>query len=103
MHSLFANVHKMAYGWPDKYTSKVLKNEVIVNLVDKRAAYIKDLRTHLDKTKFSYKEAVEMIRDMDDDPIPSNLGDFVLAAISKVIGKTITLVKPVIERQKDRN
>ena len=103
MHSLFANVHKMAYGWPDKYTSKVLKNEVIVNLVDKRAAYIKDLRTHLDKTKLTYKEAVEMIRDLDEDPIPSNLGDFVLAAISKVIGKTITLVKPVIERQKDRN
>ena len=37
------------------------------------------------------------------EPIPELLGDFILAAISVIIGRPIIVVKPTIERKQDAN
>ena len=62
------------------------------------------LQRHLDKTKFSYEQAVTEIITRDNlEPISELLGDFILAAISVVIGQPIIVVKPTIERKQDAN
>ena len=92
------------YDWPNGHTFKHLKRQVVVDLVDKCDMYADKLETHLKKTKLSYQEAVEEIRQQDDEePIPSNLSDLVIAAISLVIKQPIIVIKPVIECVKDRN
>ena len=104
MNALFSNIHRQVFDWPVGYNYRGLKRQVLVDLVDKRDEMADKLDTHLKKSKLSYQEAVEAIHERDsDEPIPSNLGDFIVAAISVVIGKPIYVVKPIIERVKDAN
>ena len=104
LNSLFSNVHRLIYGWPEGHTFKHLKCLVLLMLVDERHDVVGKLQTHLDKSKLSYQEAVCAIRDLDtDEPIPEHLGDFILAAISIAINIPIIVVKPIIERTQDAN
>ena len=76
----------------------------MTTLVNDREEMLPRIGEHLRKSKLSYKDAVEAIRDRDEEePIPKDLGDFILAAISIVIRKPILVVKPVIETTKDPN
>ena len=94
----------MVYGWPDGHTLKHLKHEVLLNLIEKREAFSTKLQHHLDKQPLSYKDAVLKINSRDSDgEIPSALGDFILAAISLMIGIPVFLVYPTVERSKDNN
>ena len=59
---------------------------------------LKKLEKHLDKSKFTYEQAVTEIINRDNlEPIPDLLGDFILAAISIVTGLPIIVIKPSIE------
>ena len=90
--------------WPDGYLFTHLKRDVLKRLVDEREEMAPKLQTHLDKTTLTYEEAVTEIKTRNNlEPIPKDLGDFVLAAISITIGRPIFIVKPVIERSKDAN
>ena len=92
------------FDWPVGYSFKTMKRQVMVDLVDKRKEMADKLDTHLKKSKLSYQEAVEVIHAHDtDEPIPSNLGDFIVAAISVVIDKPIIVVKSIIKQVKDAN
>ena len=53
----------------------------------------------------TYEEAVTVIIELnsENDQIPRDLGDFILAAISQTIGRSILVVKPTIEKQVDLN
>ena len=75
-----------------------LKRDVIVNLIDERHDMLKKLEKHLDKSKFTYEQAVTEIINRDNlEPIPDLLRDFILAAISIVMGLPIIVIKPSIE------
>ena len=92
------------FNWPVGYNYKMMKCQVLIDLVDNRDEMADKLDTHLKQSKLSYQEAVEAIHACDtDEPIPSNLGDFIVVAISLVIGKPIIIVKPIIEQVKDAN
>ena len=76
----------------------------MTTLVEKRDEFLPRIGEHLHKSKLSYKDAVQAIRERDEEePIPKDLGDFILAAISLVIREPILVVKPVIETTKDPN
>ena len=65
---------------------------------------LKKLEKHLDKSKFTYEQAVTEIINRDNlELIPDLLGDFILAAISIVTGLPIIVIKPSIERTQDAN
>ena len=65
---------------------------------------LKKLEKHLDKSKFTYEQAVTEIINRDNlEPIPDLLGDFILAAISIVTGLPIIVIKPSIEQTQDAN
>ena len=104
LNSIFANIHQMVYSWLDGHTFKHLKCEVLLNLIEKREAFLTKLQHHLDKQPLSYKDAVLEInsRDSDEEILPT-LGDFILAAISLTIGIPIFLIYPTVERSKDNN
>ena len=75
-----------------------LKRDVIVNLIDEWEDMLKKLKKHLDKSKFTYEQAVTEIINRDNlEPIPDLLGNFILAAISIVTGLPIIVIKPSIE------
>ena len=75
-----------------------LKRDVIVNLIDEHHDMLKKLEKHLDKSKFTYEQAVTEIINRDNlEPILDLLGDFILAAISIVMGLPIIVIKPSIE------
>ena len=94
----------MVHGWPDGHTYKHLKRAVLLKLVEEREDVVEKLQRHLDKSSFTYEEAVEEIRSRNNlEEIPKYLGDFVLAAISLTIGLPIYVVKPVVERTVDQN
>ena len=77
---------------------------MILKLVEERATFAEKLKFHLQKTKMTYQEAVEEIKTRDlDERIPLHLGDFILAAISLVIKHPITVVKPTMMQERDRN
>ena len=62
------------------------------------------LMRHLDKSTFTYEEAINEIRTRDNlEPIPEHLGDFIIAAISVTTGIPVYVIKPVITRTKDVN
>ena len=94
----------MVYGWPDGHTFKHLKCEVLWNLIEEREAFSMKLQHHLDKQPLCYKDAVLKINSRDsDEEIPAILGDFILAAISLMIGIPIFLVYQTVEHSKDNN
>ena len=69
-----------------------------MNLIDEQHDMLKKLEKHLDKSKFTYEQAVTEIINRDNlEPIPDLLGDFILAAISIVTGLPIIVIKPSIE------
>ena len=97
-------MHRLVYSWPEGHNLRHLKREVVTTLVDKRDEILPRIGEHLRKSKLRYKDAVQAIRERDkEEPIPKDLGDFILAAISIVIRKPILVVKPVIETTKDPN
>ena len=62
------------------------------------------LQHHLDKQPLSYKDAIlENNSRNSDEEIPPTLGDFILAAISLMIGIPIFLIYPTVEHSKDKN
>ena len=104
MNALFSNVHRQIHAWPRNHTYKHLKRQVLRQLVDDRANLAEKLKLHLNKSTFSYEEAVEEIRARDgDERIPAHLGDFILAATSLVIKHPITVIKPTMVQERDRN
>ena len=75
-----------------------------MNLIDEWEDMLKKLEKHLDKSKFTYEQAVTEIINRDNlELIPDLLGDFILAAISIVMGLPIIVIKPSIERMQDAN
>ncbi|MCG8624852.1 MAG: hypothetical protein MJE68_22995, partial [Proteobacteria bacterium] len=104
MNSLFANVFRLGSGWPEGTTYRHLKRHVIVELIEKRDDMLPQLQRNLDKSAFSYADAVNEIIARDNlEDIPEGLGDFILAAISLVTGLPIYVIKPRIEKDKDAN
>ena len=87
LNSIFLNFWQMVYGWPDGHTFKHLKRQILFNLIEHWETYATKLQQHLDKQPLSYKEALLQISNHDqNEPIPTALGDFVLAAISLTTG-----------------
>ena len=94
------------HGWPEDFHFRHLKRAVLVNMIEKRKEFMDDsfIVKHLNKSQYSYKDAVLEIKNRDaDEPIPQYLGDFIVAAISKTIGRTIVVIKPKIETTTDVN
>ena len=92
----------MVHGLPEGLQFTHLKRATIINLIKEREYLSGKLSRHLDKTTLTYQEAVEAIMAQgDDDPIPKDLGDFILAAISNTIKRPILVVKPTFEKVKD--
>ena len=104
LNAVFSNIHRMVHGLPEGLQFTHLKRATIINLIKEWEYLSGKLSRHLDKTTLTYQEAVEaiMARD-DDDPIPKDLGDFILAAISNTIKRPILVVKPTFEKVKDVN
>ena len=67
MNALFSNIHRLIYGWPEGHNFKHLKRQVIVDLVDHRDDYYDNLKVHLVKSKFSYEEAVTLIKEREEE------------------------------------
>ena len=87
LNSLFANIFWLIPTWGEGFTYRHLKHQVNLELIDNREDMLTKLQRHLDKTKLSYKQAVTEIMTHDNlEPILDLLGDFILAAISVVIG-----------------
>ena len=104
LNSVFANIFRLIPTWGEGFTYRHLKRQVILELIDNRDDMLTKLQQHLDKTKLSYKQAITEIITCDNlEPIPELLGNFILAAISVVIGQPIVVVKPTIERKQDQN
>ena len=104
LNSLFTNIFQLIPTWGEGFTYRHLKQQVILELIDNREEMLTKLQRHLDKTKFSYKQAVTEIITQDNlEQIPELLGYFILAAISIVIGRPIIVIKPSIERKQDAN
>ena len=98
------NVFRLIPTWPEGFTYRHLKWDIIVNLIDEREDMLKKLDKHLDKSKFTYEQAVMEIINRDNlEAIPDLLGDFILAAISIVTGLPIIVIKPSIEQMQDAN
>ena len=94
----------MVHGLPEGFQFTHLKRATIINLIKEREYLSGKLSRHLDKTSLTYQEAVEVIiAGGDDDPIPKDLGDFILAAISNTIKRPILVVKPTFEKVRDVN
>ena len=92
------------HGWPEGHKWKHLKRSVLTDLVEDRNDLLTSLSRHLHKSTLTYEEAVNAIRNSDNlEEIPPHLGDFIIAAISYTINRTIVLIKPTIEKYTDPN
>ena len=104
LNLLFANFFRLVPTWPNGYTFRHLKQQVIVELLDEWEEMLQKLQHHLDRTKMMYEEAVTEIINRDNmEPIHELLGDFILGAISIVTSIPIIVIKPRIERTEDAN
>ena len=75
---------------------------MLTDLVEDRNDLLTSLSRHLHKSTLTYEEAVNAIRNSDNlEEIPPHLGDFIIAAISYTINRTIVLIKPTIEKYTD--
>ena len=106
LNAIFSNIKMVMHGRPEDFHFRHLKRAVLVNMIEKRKEFMDDscIVKHLNKSQYSYKDAVLEIKNRDaDEPIPQYLGDFIVAAISKTIGRTIVVIKPKIEMTTDVN
>ena len=98
-------MHRTLHDLPEGYKFLHLKRQTVKKLIQDRNYMSGKLKCHLNKTKLTYEEAVTAIIDnnTEQDKLPRDLGDFMLAAISQTIERTILVVKPTIETKKDAN
>ena len=104
MDSIFSNFHKLIGTWPDGFTSKHLKRNVIKFLVEERASVSTKLQHLLDNSKESYSSAVEkMYSQNNKEPLPPGLGHFILGAISLMGNVPVYVIEPLVSRKTDEN
>ena len=105
LNALFSNVHRVLHDVPSSYKYTHLKHQTVVKLIKEKDYMSGKLECHLYKTEMTYAEAVQAIIDLngENDPIPRDLGDFFLGAISQTIDHTIFIVKLTIGKQTDAN
>ena len=104
LNSIFSNFHRLVTGWPKGHTFKHLKRQVLEKLVDDHDQMFDKLEIHLQKSKLSYAQIVEAIHTCDNqEPIPDNTGEFIIAAISLTTNIPDYVVKSLIKRSQDNN
>ena len=76
LNAIFSNIKMVMHGWPEDFHFRHLKRAVLVNMIEKRKEFMDDsfIVKHLNKSQYSYKDAVLEIKNRDaEEPIPQYL------------------------------